>query len=110
MSYEVLRKFGKAAVIRRLSDSLHIPLEPLNRDYQEFLKWNAEQPVPLDLSDQAPPAPTPVEIRNAKLGTPRMDAAQLLIMRQMRGGPPAPAWAINLVQDALQAIDAAGDA
>lgn len=37
-------------VIKRTSDNAHIPLDPANTDYQEYLKWVAEgnQPEPAD--------------------------------------------------------------
>jgi len=36
--------------IRRLEDSAHIPINPDNVDYQQYLKWLAEgnQPLPAD--------------------------------------------------------------
>ena len=36
--------------IQRLSDNAHIPFDPDNTDYQEYLKWVAEgnEPLPHD--------------------------------------------------------------
>ena len=41
--------YGKVSCIRRLSDNAGIPISEGNTDYQDFLKWNSEQEVPLDL-------------------------------------------------------------
>ena len=41
---------GTVSGIKRLSDGASIPLAESNTDYQEFLEWNAQQAVPLDLS------------------------------------------------------------
>ena len=40
---------GKVSGIKR-SDRASIPLDKGNIDYQEFLKWNTEQAIPLDLN------------------------------------------------------------
>jgi len=36
---------------------MSIPLCEVNSDYQEFLKWNSEQEVPLDLKSTIPVIP-----------------------------------------------------
>jgi thiamine pyrophosphokinase len=41
---------GTVSGIKRLSDGASIPLTEGNSDYQEFLEWNAEQAVPLNLN------------------------------------------------------------
>lgn len=41
---------GKVSGVKRLSDSASIPFCDGNIDYQDFLKWNKEQPIPLDLN------------------------------------------------------------
>lgn len=41
---------GTVSGIKRLSDGASIPLAEGNTDYQEFLEWNAQQAVPLDLN------------------------------------------------------------
>jgi hypothetical protein len=51
--YEVKRVQGKVVGIKRLADGANIPIAPGNSDYHAFQKWNAAQPVPLDLGDQA---------------------------------------------------------
>lgn len=57
--YEVLRLRGKTTGVTRLSDGAIIPLDSRNKDFAQFLTWNAQQAAPLDLSDQAPPPPEP---------------------------------------------------
>jgi len=51
---------GKVTAIRRGSDSAHIPLDPSNRDYKEYLKWakthTTTPAVPLPK-----PTPTPAQ-------------------------------------------------
>lgn len=39
---------GKVTHIIRESDGGCIPVDPKNVDFQEFLRWNAEQETPLD--------------------------------------------------------------
>ena len=41
---------GTVSCVHKLSDNTFIPLDAGNADFQEFLSWNAEQPVPLDLT------------------------------------------------------------
>jgi hypothetical protein len=49
--YEIIySNLGKVNSIKRLSDSTFIPLCEGNTDYQDFLKWNKAQKVPLDLN------------------------------------------------------------
>jgi hypothetical protein len=38
-------------VIRRISDGAWIPMDPANRDYQEYLAWVAEGNQPLPAED-----------------------------------------------------------
>lgn len=45
--YELL-DMGSQKAIRRTSDGAVIPLDERNRDFQEFLEWNAEQENPID--------------------------------------------------------------
>ena len=51
---------GTVKGICRLDDMAGIPLCEDNADYQDFLKWNATQPKPLDLKSTIEPTkPTP---------------------------------------------------
>lgn len=47
MDYELF-EMGTQKAIRRTLDWAIIPLDPANRDFQAFLKWNAEQETPID--------------------------------------------------------------
>ena len=40
-------KEGETGVVLRIADSAAIPLEPMNTDYQAYLKWVAEGNTPL---------------------------------------------------------------
>lgn len=51
MGYTLDRIKGKVVAVKRVADGASIPLDPSNRDYQDFLTWNAQQSPPLDLSD-----------------------------------------------------------
>ena len=46
-----------STIIKRLSDGAHIPNDPRNRDYKEYLKWVEEGNAPLPAP--APPPPPP---------------------------------------------------
>jgi hypothetical protein len=41
---------GQVSWVQRLSDNAFIPFDPMNTDYQEYLKWVAEgnEPLPPD--------------------------------------------------------------
>jgi hypothetical protein len=39
-------------VILRIADNASIPLDPANRDYQEYLKWLSEGNTPLPADEQ----------------------------------------------------------
>lgn len=41
---------GKVAGIKKTSNGAFIPLAEDNSDYQEFLTWNVQQVIPLDLN------------------------------------------------------------
>jgi hypothetical protein len=48
--YKLNKYEGKEVSVNRLSDGASIPFDPMNRDYQEYLKWVAEgnEPEPAD--------------------------------------------------------------
>lgn len=53
-------RFGKAILKQ---GTLTIPIADGNRHYAEFLEWNKQQEVPLDLKDREPdPIPRDLEI------------------------------------------------
>lgn len=59
---------GKISFVRRMSDFASIPLDPDNTDFQQFLIWNDEQEVPLDLNSTIKPIPQePVETLEEKI-------------------------------------------
>lgn len=60
---------GKCVGVIRQSDNAAIPRDAGNRDYRDFLAWNAQQSTPLDLSDRAPDPPTQEEVNEASLRT-----------------------------------------
>ena len=41
---------GQQRTVKRIVDSVYIPFDPANTDYQAYLKWVAEgnQPLPAD--------------------------------------------------------------
>lgn len=56
---------GKVSGIRRLGDNASIPLDERNADFHDFLKWNLEQEIPLDLNSTIEPdIPEPVRIED----------------------------------------------
>jgi hypothetical protein len=51
MAYKQLQDKGELLpLVFRLSDNATIPFDPMNSDYQEFLRWVAEgnEPLPPD--------------------------------------------------------------
>ena len=52
MTYKLLTL--NDAMVFRVEDSLYIPFDPANRDYQEYLAWLAEGNTPLPADE--PPA------------------------------------------------------
>jgi thiamine pyrophosphokinase len=50
--YQLIYSFedGRVSSIKRVPDGASIPLAVGNADYQEFLEWNGEQAVSLDLN------------------------------------------------------------
>ena len=55
MSYKLVFTFpGSMQVVRRLADSVDIPFDEGNRDYQEYLEWVAEgnTPEPADSEEE----------------------------------------------------------
>lgn len=55
---------GVASIVRD-RDGARIPQDPRNKDFAEFLAWNAKRPDPLDVTDrEPPPPPPPVKDRN----------------------------------------------
>jgi hypothetical protein len=48
--YKTFQIDGVVTSVHRLADNTHIPVDPANTDYQEYLKWVAEgnTPTPAD--------------------------------------------------------------
>jgi len=58
---------GKTSSIQK-DENMSIPLEPMNKDFAEFLKWNATQKTPLDYETPiAVESPEPVETLEDKI-------------------------------------------
>lgn len=56
---------GKVSSIQK--DNMSIPVAEDNTDYQAFLKWNAQQETPLDLTSTiTPPGPSWDDIRTQR--------------------------------------------
>jgi hypothetical protein len=53
--YQLIEEMGWRSILRRADDAV-IPLDPANRDYQEYLAWIAEgntpDPAPLPATEQ----------------------------------------------------------
>ena len=50
-SYKMYKLIKNAEVVKRLSDNAHIPFDPANMDYVDYLKWVAEGNTPLPAED-----------------------------------------------------------
>jgi hypothetical protein len=63
----------------RTADQAHVPDDPANRDYQEFLEWEADGGVPDPYVP--PPEPEPQPLRLEAHPRDDMDAATLQSVR-----------------------------
>lgn len=63
MSY----KLTQSTSIIRLSDNACIPADPVNSDYAEFLRWQAEGNTPAPADPVVPAVPQIVTMRQARL-------------------------------------------
>lgn len=54
--------------IRRLLDDAHIPLDPSNRDYQNYLAWLEKGNEPLPTPAPTPPVKLTIEQKLASVG------------------------------------------
>jgi hypothetical protein len=54
MSYVVNRLEGVPISVQKVGDASVIPLDEDNRDFRDFLTWNAAQPTPLDYTTVQP--------------------------------------------------------
>lgn len=69
MNYAIIRLAdGRTWGIQR-SDGASVPRDTGNRDWQDFVAWNAQQPSPLDLSDRPPDPPTQEQVNETSLRT-----------------------------------------
>lgn len=56
--YKLIYDFnGQVCSVQKISTTEFIPISEDNPDYQEFIKWNAEQETPLDLKSTIPVIP-----------------------------------------------------
>jgi hypothetical protein len=75
---------GKVSSIQK--DNMSIPLCEANTDYQDFLKWNKEQTVPLDLNSVYVPTKEEVKTKtNAEIYA-KLDAIDKKSIRALRDG------------------------
>ena len=56
-----------STIIKRLSDGAHIPNDPRNRDYKDYLDWVKEGNTPLPAPAPPPPPPNYIAFWNALL-------------------------------------------
>ncbi len=69
---------GEIACVIRLSDGANIPLCKDNKDYAEFLKWNSEQEIPLDLNSTIEVVkPEPARDLAKEIDTMKIDITKL---------------------------------
>jgi len=52
MYKEIVQVNGAKNSVLRLSDMAHIPFDPANTDYQQYLKWLEEGNVPTPAEEQ----------------------------------------------------------
>jgi hypothetical protein len=71
--FRIVYDIGGKASVQRIADGACIPVDVGNRDYVEFLAWNAKQATPLDVTDRAAPGPNQAEV-NAKAARVRLAA------------------------------------
>lgn len=65
--YSLFRVNGKlAAIVRKNDDGSETSFDQKQNGWNDFLDWNAKQPVPLDLSDK-PPDPILVDMEHEQL-------------------------------------------
>lgn len=64
---------GKVGSIRRLHDNASIPISEDNSDYQEFVKWNTAQAIPLNMTDKSQAILDEIIATQAKIDKKKQD-------------------------------------
>ncbi len=95
MNYQIIYTIEGHPVIVR-DDQAQIPADPLNRDFCEFLEWNAKQAQPLDYETSVPP--TPIGTADAVVYTVPVYASDFIVASPKVPDDPAAALAASVTE------------